>query len=61
MARSPGGKGNSEFFVNMADNSKHLAPGGVTEDGFTGFAFVVDGMGVLEECVETPSLLGSVL
>jgi cyclophilin family peptidyl-prolyl cis-trans isomerase len=33
--------GNSEFFINMADNSDIFGPGGATPDGYTVFGVVV--------------------
>lgn len=45
----------SQFFINTADNTPNLGPGGVDPHGYTVFARVVEGMDVVDAIASEPT------
>jgi peptidyl-prolyl cis-trans isomerase A (cyclophilin A) len=43
----------TQFFINLADNSKNLGPGGTSVDGYAVFGRVVQGMDVVDAIANT--------
>ena len=46
----------SQFFINVADNTKSLDPGGVSPDGYAVFGKVISGMDNVDKIVSVPTV-----
>ncbi len=53
----------AQFFINTADNTRKLDPGGVSPDGYAVFGKVIEGMDVVDKIkgVDTTEILGGAM
>ena len=49
------GSGSSEYFINLGNNTQHLAPGGATPDGYTVWAEVIGGYDTIRAIEQFPT------